>query len=459
MVFQPELFTTHSLNEAPMGYKICQVLAGTLNHAEAGRCINNHIQLEANKLFIQSTPFDLAKYSNIYVIAVGKAAIPMTEAIFSLLGNRINSGIVITKDGYNRQYNSLPVECFNVYEASHPIPDLRNIAASQELVNQYRNLRADDLLICLISGGGSALMTKPYPGISLEDLQQTSDILIRCGATISEINTVRKHLDILKGGGLAKQLYPAKVITLVLSDVPDDNLDMVASGPTIADPTTFGDAWLVFQKYQVLDRVPPHVLEHISDGISGNISETLKPGSDYLKHAEGFLVGNNFQVATAAVREANNLGFIANLIPITLHGEASQAGRAIAEYARTFLAKKPHPEQPVCLIAGGETTVTVSGAGKGGRNQEFALGAVKSLSSVAGTILISLATDGGDGPTDAAGAIATHHTYARGLQIGLDPDEYLSRNDSYNYFDKLDDLIRTGPTLTNMNDLAFLFLS
>jgi hydroxypyruvate reductase len=201
------------------------------------------------------------------------------------------------------------------------------------------------------------------------------------------------------------------------------------------------------------------VLEHISGGIAGNISETLKPGSDYLKCVDGFLVGNNSQVANAAVSEANILGFKADFIPITLQGEASQAGRAMAEYARAFLTKNPHPEQSVCLIAGGETTVTVRGAGKGGRNQEFALGAVKTLSSLAGTILISLATDGGDGPTDAAGAIATHQTYARGLQTDLDPDEYLSRNDSYNYFDKLDDLIRTGPTLTNVNDLVFLFLN
>jgi hydroxypyruvate reductase len=309
----------------------------------------------------------------------------------------------------------------------------------------------------LISGGGSSLIIQPSLGLSLEDIQETTSLLLSCGASITEMNTVRKHLDELKGGGLVKKLFPATVISLILSDVIGDSLDMIASGPTAADPTTYGDARVVLENYQLWDRIPAPVRSHLTDGVEGLIPETVKPGDPVLGNVSNILVGNNSQVVLAAVKAANDLGFSAELLPRPLQGEASLVGQTIIERVTTRLASYTNTRQPACFIAGGETTVTVKGNGKGGRNQELALGAVKRLSTDGPMALVSLATDGGDGPTDAAGAVATNQTYSLGLAKGLEPVDYLLRNDSYNYFDQLGDLIKIGPTLTNVNDLLFIF--
>jgi hydroxypyruvate reductase len=298
---------------------------------------------------------------------------------------------------------------------------------------------------------------KPTQGISLKNIQDTTSLLLKCGASIYEINTVRKHLDEIKGGNLARLLFPATVITFLLSDVVGDDLDMVASGPTIADSTTFKDAWAIMNKYQMLDQIPSQVRSHISNGMEGNLPETLKPGDPLLDNVQNFMVGNNTQTALAAVQAANALGFTTKLLTTSLHGEASQVGRSLAESAKSLLTSFAQKPRPACLVAGGETTVTIQGTGLGGRNQELALGAVKTLSEEDQMILVSLATDGEDGSTDAAGAVATSQTYSRGLSIGLDPIAYLQRNDSYHYFVPLGDLIKTGPTLTNVNDLVFIF--
>jgi hydroxypyruvate reductase len=298
---------------------------------------------------------------------------------------------------------------------------------------------------------------KPASGLSVKNIQDTTTILLRCGATINEINTIRKHLDELKGGGLAKFLFPATVISLLLSDVVGDHPDVIASGPTVADPTTYMDAWALLNKYQISDKIPPQVLSHFSDGMAGKIPETLIPGDLILDKVQNFLVGSNTQTALAAIQAAKAVGYTATLLSTKIEGEASQVGQTIAENAKSSLASPEYVDRPACLIAGGETTVTIKGNGKGGRNQELALGAVKSLSGIDRIILISLATDGGDGPTDAAGAVATNRTYILGLAKGLNPTDYLERNDSYHYFEPLGDLIKTGPTLTNVNDLVFIF--
>jgi hydroxypyruvate reductase len=278
-------------------------------------------------LHIDSSRSDLDVFRNIYLVGVGKAALPMTSTIVDLLGKRIRSGMVLTKDGYT-DGRDLVDDRIEILEAGHPLPDQRNIKASTKMVSQLRRLNADDLVICLISGGGSALLTRPSNGITLEDLQQTNEVLLRCGASIDEINTLRKHLDELKGGGLARVLYPAQVITLILSDVPGDRLDIIASGPTVADPTTFADARNILMKFSILDQVPERVLIHLSDGISGKIPETLKPGSYYFDHITNHLVGSNSQLAKAAVQEANNTGFSSELFPFTLQGDVAKATSA-----------------------------------------------------------------------------------------------------------------------------------
>jgi glycerate 2-kinase len=459
MIIPPEKFATRSLLSSPWRNAICQVLADAIHSADAGICIKNKLKLDAEKLNINNMSFDLEAYRFIYIIGAGKAAVPMTQAVVEMLGGRITSGVVISKDGYSGNDSTLPLDQIEVLQAGHPIPDQNSLFASSKLVNLAQKLSSKDLVLCLISGGGSSLMVHPSPGLTLNDIKETTSLLLSCGAAIDEINTVRKHLDILKGGGLAKILFPATVISLILSDVIGDSLDMVASGPTVADRTTYTDARLILKKYKIWNRIPSPIRGHIIDGIEGVSPETVKPGNPVLDNVHNILVGNNTQSALAAVQAANDFGFSAELLPITLQGEASLVGQAITERVKTTLAPYISTFHPACFIAGGETTVTVKGNGKGGRNQELALSAVKNLSGVREMTLVSLATDGIDGQTDAAGAVATNQTYTLGLANGLDPVEYLLRNDSYNYFNLLGDLIKTGPTLTNVNDLLFIFVS
>lgn len=457
MLISPEKFTTHSLRSSPWGDNICRVLSAAIHNADAGLSIKNKVSLNANILKVDNQTFDLNTYLRIFVLGVGKAAVPMAKALLEIMENRINFGVVITKDGYTGTESSFEQKHIELIQAGHPIPDLRNLAASSRLITFTQNLTSQDLVICLISGGGSSLLTQPSYHLSLKDIQVTTATLLSCGAAISEINTVRKHLDDLKGGSLAKKLFPAGIISLILSDVVGDNLDMVASGPTVADITTYSDARAVLQKYQVWDTVPASVCSHIIDGIEGLIPETVKPGDPVLDNVHNIIVGNNSQVVQASVQAAKKLEFNAEFLPIMLQGEASLIGKTITEQVINQLRSYPNTAQPICIVTGGETTVTIKGNGKGGRNQELALGAVKSLSTANSMVLVSLATDGEDGPTDAAGAVATNQTYSLGMAKGLDPVDHLQRNDAYNYFNLLGDLIKTGPTLTNVNDLLFFF--
>ena len=459
MTIQPGQFTTNSLRNSPWGQNICQILSVAINSADARSRIKDKVFLADNRLIIANTTYDLTKYHRVFIIGAGKAVVPMATAIYEILGNRITSGLVITKDGYINSTKSINEHCIKILEANHPIPDHRNLDASLQIFTLSHSLDADDLVICLLSGGGSSLMMMPSPGISLKDIQETISLLLTCGATIDEINAIRKHIDLLKGGGLAKNLFPATVVSLLLSDVVGDRFDVIASGPTVADPSTYNDAWAVFDKYRIFDRIPPQVLIHLKDGMAGRILETVKPGDPILVKVQNILVGSNTQAALAAVNAAKVNGFTTRLLTTNLQGEASQLGQTIAEDVKKMLAQPEYIQRPTCLIAGGETTVTIKGTGKGGRNQELALGAVECLSGTDHIILISLATDGGDGPTDAAGAVVTNQTYSLGLAKGLNPKDYLERNDSYNFFEPLGDLIKTGPTLTNVNDLVFVFSS
>jgi glycerate 2-kinase len=457
MLISPEKFATHSLRSSPWGDNICRVLAAAIHSADAGLSIRNKVSRVADTLSVGSLTFDLNTYLRIYVLGIGKAAVPMAEALVEIMGKRISSGVVITKDGYTGTESSFEQNHIELIQAGHPIPDQRNLAASSRIITLIQNLSPQDLVICLISGGGSSLLTQPSCHLSLKDIQVTTAKLLSCGATISEINTVRKHLDDLKGGRLAKKLFPATVISFILSDVVGDSLDMVASGPTVADTTTFSDTRAVLEKYQVWDGVPASVYSHIINGIDGLIPETVKPGDPALENVHNILVGNNSQVVQASVQMAKNIGFTADVLPITVQGEASLFGKTITEQVINEFKSHTNNGQPICFVTGGESTVTIKGIGRGGRNQELALGAVKSLSTASAMVLVSLATDGGDGPTDAAGAVATNQTYLLGLAKGLDPVDHLQRNDSYNYFNRLGDLIKIGPTLTNVNDLLFFF--
>ncbi|OGO14193.1 MAG: hypothetical protein A2Y53_07205 [Chloroflexi bacterium RBG_16_47_49] len=457
MTIQFEGIATQSLRRSPRGDDICKVISASLNGADAGNAIKRHVLRDAECLITSRLNVDLAKFKRVFVLGAGKASVPMAHAIYEILGDRITSGLIITKDGYldSIKYPNEPRQ--KVIEASHPIPDQRNLDAATLLVTMTSDLHRDDLVIFLLSGGGSSLLTNPSPGISLKDLQTTTTLLLRSGASINEINTVRKHVEVFKGGGFAKILSPATVLSLIMSDVVGNNLDVIASGPTVGDPTTFDETWAILEKYQILDHIPPHIRSHISAGIAGKIPETVKPGDPILSEVSNIIVGNNFDAAMCAADTAKRLGFNTSLLTTSLQGEASQMGKTLSEEVKALLYPRSKISRPACLIAGGETTVTIKGPGIGGRNQELALGAVRNLSGSEQWILASLATDGGDGPTDAAGAVTTHDTFSRGLAMGLDPQAYLIKNDSYHYFDPLGDLIKTGPTLTNVNDLVFIF--
>jgi hydroxypyruvate reductase len=353
--------------------------------------------------------------------------------------------------GKDQPFNNLVV-----FEASHPIPDEKGILATSRLIELISDSQPDDLIIFLVSGGGSALLVSPVRGISLGDIQELTSLLLSSGATIYDINALRKHLSKVKGGGLARFAAPAQVATLILSDVVGDPLDVIASGPTVPDSTTYEDAWEVLEKYDIVGITPSEITDHLKRGLSGELPETPKPGDPIFERVQNVVIGSNMLACQSAVRQATEEGFNSLILTTWLEGEASQAGGFLAAVLQQ-IASSGHPvPRPACIVVGGETTVTIQGGGLGGRNQEIALSAVSELESLQDVALITLATDGGDGPTDAAGAVATGNTLQRARSMGLDPEDYLNRNDSYHFFDQLDDLIRTGPTLTNVNDIAIL---
>jgi len=313
-------------------------------------------------------------------------------------------------------------------------------------------------VFCLISGGGSALLTAPVEGITMADLQQLTGLLLRSGAPIQRINGLRKHLELLKGGGLARLAAPARVMALILSDVVGDPMDAIASGPTVSDPSTFADAWDTLDRFGLLAATPPAILWHLQRGLTGEVAETLKPGDPLFDRVTNRLVGSNAQAAAAAAEKARSLGWNAAVLTSRQEGEARTVGAELARLAQQVAQEGSPLHMPACLILGGETTVTVRGSGKGGRNQEVALGAAEGLAGLPDALVVALASDGGDGPTDAAGAVVSGETLARAAALGLDATAALSSNDAYPFFDALGDLLKPGPTRTNVNDLMLVWV-
>ena len=455
-----ERFYTHSLRNISRGSAVTRILAASIQAVAPGEAIQNHLNLSENLLIAGDHEYNLEKIKRVLVISIGKAGYPMMIAALNLLKERLSGGVLITKDGYipeTELSEGVQSEKINIFEAGHPMPDQRGVRATQHLIKLISNTREDDLVLCLTSGGGSALMVSPVPGVNLEDLQRTTSALLPCGANINEINSLRKHLEQLKGGRLAQLAAPARIINLILSDVVGDPLDVIASGPTTADTTTFTDAYQVLEKHQLLDEVPSSVIEHIHKGMEGKIGETPKPGDPVLDRVQNLIIGNNYQAANAGLVQCQEVGFHATLLTTSLEGEARRIGPLLSSILRQINSTGDPLPRPACIICGGETTVNLKGSGSGGRNQELALSAVESIANLQDVALVTLATDGGDGPTDAAGAVVTGESLQRAKGCGLDPNQYLENNDSYHFFEKLDDLLKTGPTMTNVNDLTFLF--
>jgi len=426
-------------------------LESAVNAVDPQKIIQSKLSLKSNVLKVNGYTFDLKKIRNVYVVGGGKASGLMAEALEYVLGNRVAEGLINIPHG-----NKYKTSIIKLHESSHPIPDKSGVKGTRRMLEIAEQAKEDDLVICLISGGGSSLMPLPRGGISIGDKRKATDALLKCGATINEINTVRKHISEFKGGWLAKRAYPATILNLILSDVLGDPLDFIASGPTVSDSTTFGDAVNVLRKYRLWDKVPASVRKVLSDGEKGVISETPKADDEAFKKVFNVVIGNCRHASLAAHETLKSVGLNTILLTSVLEGEARHVGVMLASIAHEIIASGNPVKKPAAVVAGGETTVSIIGKGQGGRNQEIALAAALKLDGLDGAVVASLSTDGVDGPTDAAGAIADGKTLTRAAKKGLSAEKLLAQNDSYNFFYKLNDLIFTGPTGTNVNDVSVI---
>ncbi len=396
--------------------------------------------------------------TEVEIVSFGKAAVSMAQAAIDELDQDVNiKGIVLTK--YDHAQGAIFDRGVEVHEAGHPIPDEAGHAAAQEILKSLSDVDETILVLFLISGGGSALLAAPVEGISLADKQVVTGLLLKSGATIDELNTVRKHLSRVKGGRLAQAAYPAHGISLILSDVIGDRLDVIASGPTSPDPSTYGDAIRVLEKYNLTGSVPVSVMKILSDGSLGTLPETPKRGDPVFANFENIIIAGNEKATRAAEQRAAELGFNAVAPANKVEGEARRLGGRYARAAKSTQSWLSKPErQSMCFIYGGESTVTVKGDGKGGRNTEMALAFALAIEGIEGITFLSAGTDGTDGPTDAAGAIVDGATIPKARAKGLNPEEYLENNDSYNFFKETGELLITGPTGTNVMDLQIILI-
>jgi len=411
-----------------------------------------HVARAGDVLRIGPREIDLAAVRSIFVVGAGKASAFMARALESVLGDRITAGLVNVKTGHGCALRKVRVR-----EAAHPIPDAAGVEGSRGIEKLLEGAAEGDLVICCLSGGGSALLPLPVESVGLEEKRRITADLLACGAPIQEVNAVRKHLSRIKGGQLARMARPAQLVTLILSDVIGDPLDVIASGPTAPDESTFQQALDIITKYGLDARLSEGAAAHLRAGAAGRAPETPKPGDPLFDGVSNIVVANNAAAVEAAAEKARRLGYAPYLLSTAVEGEAREVAAAQAGMARGVRENGAPIAPPACIISGGETTVTVRGDGKGGRNQEFALAGSLALRGCAGGTLLGAGTDGTDGPTDAAGAFADGETCARAEAAGLDANDFLRRNDSYNFFRRLDDLLITGPTGTNVMDL-YLFL-
>lgn len=425
-----------------------------LRSVDSFSAVLKHFSLNKNDLKVNGIKYPLDDYNNIYVLGTGKATAAMAQAVEEVLSNRITAGFINVKYGHKR-----PLKYITVKEAGHPVPDSAGLQGSEQIIHLLQSAGEKDLIIFIISGGGSALLPSPVPGLTLKDLQKTTQTLLEVGANIHEINTLRKHLSRLKGGRLAKMAYPATIISLILSDVVGDRLGSIASGPTFPDESTYHTCIHIIDKFDIRKKIPKSVLDFFVSGQNGKEEETVKSGDLVFKRIQNVIIGSNTQAVREAKRRAETLGYNSLILSSSMEGEAKEVAKMHASIAREIISTKNPLPPPACVISGGETTVTIRGHGKGGRNQEYALAAAVEIDGLDNTLILSCGTDGTDGPTDAAGAIVDGQTLNRAKQKKMDANKYLSENNSYPFFKALDDLIFTGPTFTNVMDLRLTMVT
>jgi len=425
-----------------------------LEAVEPSKAVRTYMKKIHNTLKIGETVYNLSDLKRIFVVGFGKAGYPMAKTVEEILEDKITQGCVVVKYGYSGH-----LEKIEILESSHPIPDEAGMKAAEKIISLLSKTKQDDLVICLISGGGSAILPAPIEGISLEEKQKVTQLLLDCGATIEEINTIRKHLSRVKGGQLARLTYPAHLHSLILSDVVGDRLDTIASGPTVPDRTTFKDCWEIVKKYELESLLPQSVITHLRRGVEGKIKETPKPGEPIFDRVNNLIIGSNILALKAAKRKAENLGYNCLILSSFVEGETREVARVHTAMAKEIISSGNPISPPACILSGGETTVKVKGKGKGGRNQEFSLAACIDIRGMNNTLILSAGTDGTDGPTDAAGAFATGSTWRKAKEMGILPEEFLENNDSYNFFKKVGGLFLTGPTNTNVMDLRIILVA
>jgi glycerate 2-kinase len=415
-----------------------RIFRAALRAADPVQAVLRHVRRDRQVLVAGGRRYRLNGFRNVYVIGAGKASARMAVAVERLLGARITTGLMNAP-------HAVKLRRIEINQAGHPIPDRRGVAGARRIAQIAGQAGADDLIVCLISGGASALLPLPAPGITLAEKQKTTRMLLHCGANIHEINCVRKHISAIKGGQLARLAYPATLLTVILSDVIGDDLDVIGSGPTVPDRSTVAEARAICAKYRIGVELP-------------ELEETPKPGDPIFSKSHNLLVGSNALAVEAAAGEAHRLGYHTLILSTYVQGEAREVARVYAAIAREInFHNRPIP-RPACVISGGETTVTLRGKGRGGRNQEFALAAAIDIAGLSNTVILSAGTDGADGPTDAAGAIADGTTLDRARALGLDAAAFLAGNDSYHFFEATGDLIKTGPTGTNVADIQLILV-
>jgi glycerate 2-kinase len=440
------------LPRSPARLLLQRLITAGLEAADPYHALLKHVTRDRRSLHVGRRAYDFSKIDRIIAVGAGKASARMAQALEAVLGTKLDDGLVIVKTGH-----TLATTRIAVLEAGHPIPDRAGLVATQRLLRLTQQLTPRDLLIVLLSGGASSLLPAPVAGVTLADKQRTTRLLLRSGATINEMNVVRKHLSLIKGGGLASSTQ-ARIVTLLLSDVIGDDLGSIGSGPTAGDPSTFADAVSVLQRYRSWQAVPAAARRYLHEGRKGGRPETLKPGSRRLRFVQHHIIGNNRIMLEEVARTAQMAGLHTRLLATPITGEARVAATQLTDLAKVLIEGHGTLKRPCCVLAGGETTVTVTGRGKGGRAQEFAASAALEIAGLSDTWVVALGTDGTDGPTDAAGAMVSGETVSLAQKLGIDLRSALKRHNTYPALKTLRAHIHTGPTGTNVNDLYLLLL-
>ncbi len=431
--------------------KAIQIFLAGVESVKPDNLINRFVSINQNILQIENIAFDLSSIQNIFVVGAGKASAAMALAIENILGSRITTGHIVTKYDH-----SVPLKFIEVTEAGHPVPDENGVRGTEQILSIVHKAGKDDLVICLISGGGSALLADVPEGCTLDDLKSLSTVLLKTGANINEMNCIRKHLSKVKGGQLAKSAFPARVVSLILSDVICDPLDVIASGPTAPDPTTFEDALSIVRKYRIENDIPGQILSVLRDGYDKKRQETLKQSDEMFLLTSNLIIGTNLLALKTAKEKAESLGFNARILTNALDGDVKDVANYIIECINRVGQEKSNGK--TCLLFAGEPTIKIEGNGLGGRNQHLALMMAKNLEDRPGITFLSGGTDGSDGPTEATGAVVDSFTSKNASILSMNMDQYISDCDSYHFFKQEGGLIITGPTQTNVMDLMVVLI-